>query len=453
MTIKEMEVLSGLGRSNIRFYEAQGLLAPQRRDNGYRDYTQENLTDLLRIKLLRTVGVPLEDIKDLQTGAVTLGDLLARHLEDLKTQQGHLQRSMEICRAMQGADYATLDAALYLSQLEREAAAALAQDKIDRVDIPWRRFFARHLDWTLCTDVVVAIPLFFGLDLRTQGIGGLVVILAAGLGLVYLLEPRLLARWGTTPGKLLWGIRVTDLEGQRLGRQAALSRTQGVIVQGMGLQIPIYNLWRWCRCYIENQEGKEMTWEEDSMLTLKDRKAWRPILFLAALGVLYVGMAGVDYAAELPWHRGEITVEDFCANYNRATKVLQMRNGWELTGEGTWKQVPVNVHTSLAGGQPPEVTFAVEDGKMTGLSFPMKNEWLSDYYRVAASMKAFVQAQRGYSILDNRDYEELLERLLDRVSSEAVATVPPVEGELAGVAVSLRVEEGNRMVFRMEKVG
>lgn len=31
MTIKEMEVLSGLGRSNIRFYEAQGLLAPQRR--------------------------------------------------------------------------------------------------------------------------------------------------------------------------------------------------------------------------------------------------------------------------------------------------------------------------------------------------------------------------------------------------------------------------------------
>lgn len=90
---------------------------------------------------------------------------------------------------------------------------------------------------------------------------------------------------------------------------------------------------------------------------------------------------------------------------------------------------------------------------MTSLSFPMKNEWLSDYYRVAVSMKAFVQAQRGYSILDNRDYEELLERLLDRVSSEAVATVPPVEGKLAGVAVSLRVEEGNRMVFRMEKVG
>lgn len=215
----------------------------------------------------------MEDIKDLQTGAVTLGDLLARHLEDLKTQQGHLQRSMEICRAMQGADYATLDAALYLSQLEREAAAALAQDKIDRVDIPWRRFFARHLDWTLCTDVVVAIPLFFGLDLRTQGIGGLVVILAAGLGLVYLLEPRLLTRWGTTPGKLLWGIRATDLGGPAAGAgQAALSRTQGVIVQGMGLQIPIYNLWRWCRCYIENQEGKEMTWEEDSMLTLKDRE-------------------------------------------------------------------------------------------------------------------------------------------------------------------------------------
>ena len=38
MTIKEMETRSGLTRANIRFYEAEGLLTPQRRPNGYRDY-------------------------------------------------------------------------------------------------------------------------------------------------------------------------------------------------------------------------------------------------------------------------------------------------------------------------------------------------------------------------------------------------------------------------------
>ena len=54
MTIKEMETRSGLTRANIRFYEAEGLLTPQRRPNGYRDYSEEDLAELQRIKLLRT---------------------------------------------------------------------------------------------------------------------------------------------------------------------------------------------------------------------------------------------------------------------------------------------------------------------------------------------------------------------------------------------------------------
>ena len=44
MTIKEMEERSGLARANIRFYEAEGLFAPERKPNGYRDYSGEDLT-------------------------------------------------------------------------------------------------------------------------------------------------------------------------------------------------------------------------------------------------------------------------------------------------------------------------------------------------------------------------------------------------------------------------
>ena len=43
MTIKEMEALTGLTRANIRFYEQHGLLSPERHQNGYRDYTEEDL--------------------------------------------------------------------------------------------------------------------------------------------------------------------------------------------------------------------------------------------------------------------------------------------------------------------------------------------------------------------------------------------------------------------------
>ena len=40
MTIAELERRSGLTRANIRFYEAEGLLRPARRENGYRDYSE-----------------------------------------------------------------------------------------------------------------------------------------------------------------------------------------------------------------------------------------------------------------------------------------------------------------------------------------------------------------------------------------------------------------------------
>ena len=48
MTIKELEALTGLSRANIRFYEKEGLLSPLRRENGYREYTEEDVQTLLR---------------------------------------------------------------------------------------------------------------------------------------------------------------------------------------------------------------------------------------------------------------------------------------------------------------------------------------------------------------------------------------------------------------------
>ena len=42
MTIKEIELRSGMDRANIRFYEKEGLLSPRYLDNGYRDYTEDD---------------------------------------------------------------------------------------------------------------------------------------------------------------------------------------------------------------------------------------------------------------------------------------------------------------------------------------------------------------------------------------------------------------------------
>uniref|UniRef100_UPI003A92EECC MerR family transcriptional regulator n=1 Tax=Dysosmobacter sp. TaxID=2591382 RepID=UPI003A92EECC len=68
MTSKEMEVRSGVPRANIRYYEAQGLLTPQRAKNGYREYSEADLAVLEKIKLLRRLGVSVEELRELRQG-------------------------------------------------------------------------------------------------------------------------------------------------------------------------------------------------------------------------------------------------------------------------------------------------------------------------------------------------------------------------------------------------
>ena len=85
MNISQLETVLGLPRASIRFYEKEGLLSPERLANGYRDYSQADVETLRRIKLLRALGLPLEDIKALQAGELRLG-------EALRTQEERLRR-------------------------------------------------------------------------------------------------------------------------------------------------------------------------------------------------------------------------------------------------------------------------------------------------------------------------------------------------------------------------
>ena len=66
MQILELESKTGLDRATIRHYEKEGLISPTRRENGYRDYTEENVNDLLKIKLLRQLGLSLDKIRRIQ---------------------------------------------------------------------------------------------------------------------------------------------------------------------------------------------------------------------------------------------------------------------------------------------------------------------------------------------------------------------------------------------------
>ena len=98
MKINEVEALVGITRKNIRFYESEGLLTPRRNsENGYRDYGEGEVRTLLQIKLMRKLGVSLEEIRRMQSGAHTVGDGMRRHLVTLERDRDNLEQAICLC--------------------------------------------------------------------------------------------------------------------------------------------------------------------------------------------------------------------------------------------------------------------------------------------------------------------------------------------------------------------
>ena len=84
MKIKQAEELVGITSKNMRFYEEQGLISPDRAENGYREYRERDIDALKKIKLLRKFGISVEDIKAVFDGKKSLECCLSNHIMELQ---------------------------------------------------------------------------------------------------------------------------------------------------------------------------------------------------------------------------------------------------------------------------------------------------------------------------------------------------------------------------------
>ena len=137
MKINEVEALVGITKKNIRFYEAEGLLCPRRNsENGYRDYGEAEVEVLRRIKLMRKLGVPLEEIRQMLDGVHTVGDGMRRHLVTLERDQHNIQDAIRFCCGLTDCreKLESPDAAALLSKmelLEQEGTTFMDKQKQD----------------------------------------------------------------------------------------------------------------------------------------------------------------------------------------------------------------------------------------------------------------------------------------------------------------------------------
>ena len=63
--VKEVAQLSGVSIRTLHHYDRIGLLCPQKAENGYRYYTEEDLEQLQQILFYKYLGFPLKNIKEL----------------------------------------------------------------------------------------------------------------------------------------------------------------------------------------------------------------------------------------------------------------------------------------------------------------------------------------------------------------------------------------------------
>jgi len=428
MTIKEIENLSGMSRSNVRFYEREGLIKPNRMENGYRDYSQHDLEILLRVKLLRSLHISLEEIKAIKEGHKDLMDTLSNQIIKLEQDKKDVAYAQNVCSAIQEdrVGFSELDAKKYLDGINRaitetgSAYFSIKSDELPQVFHPWRRFLARMFDlflyrilWTTFLAFVVHV------NLSARSSFGNLFDSFVSIVMMLFLEPLLLKFLGTTPGKAIFGLRIETSEGRHLDYGDGFERTWGVIATGMGYEIPIYNLVRYWKSYQLCVENEPQPWDESISYSLKDTKWYRALLYIGASAVFFVLLLSILSSQHLPPNRGDLTVAEFSQNHNYYSSFFNL--GYDnlyLDENGNWMENESDgtvIRIGTGQMQKPEFQFTKENGYLTEVSFLIELEdqqhWLSSYNtQMFLASLAFAGAQNEVGL-----FSKVPSRIADQI--------------------------------------
>ena len=91
MTIKEICEASGLTKKAVAYYEEKGLICPDVRENGYREYRKEDVQTLREVACLRFYGLTVAQIRQVLESGDKAGTITALLVE--KEEQLHWQKN------------------------------------------------------------------------------------------------------------------------------------------------------------------------------------------------------------------------------------------------------------------------------------------------------------------------------------------------------------------------
>ncbi len=285
---------------------------------------------------------------------------------------------------------------------------------------PWRRYFARTLDMSIYGIIVTS---FFLLvvrwDTAGDGFASLVEIAFSRL-LMILIEPILLSKLGTTPGKWIFGLELRDNRGNKITYSDGLWRVFNVLKTGMGFSIPLYNIYRLIKSYNTCNDQNEMLWDQDFTYLIKDKKSTRVVGYIGSWLLIIAISIFIGVQAQLPINRGDITTIEYYENCNDFMTFYKMDNGMEVNNLGEWiDNTPAGTFV-FNQTAPPKHQIIYNNGQIQKvvIEIELKNENVISNYQDHLLMAYFslVGAEKslnGMNLFDNQIVEYFNDNLND----------------------------------------
>ena len=118
MKTHELEKELGISKHTIFYYEKEGIVTPQRDENGYRSYSQDDLQKLIMVKFLRNLNISVDDVKAILNNELDFKECLEINQIHLEKQIKSLEEVQENIEMYVRKDLPMLPA---LQQIQREA--------------------------------------------------------------------------------------------------------------------------------------------------------------------------------------------------------------------------------------------------------------------------------------------------------------------------------------------
>ena len=107
MNIGAAAKASGLPPKTIRYYEEIGLVSPDRRENAYRDYSDEHIHKLRFIQRARSLGFSVEDCRQLLSlyedkdrASAQVKELAQEHLQEIERKIAELTSMRDVLNTL-----------------------------------------------------------------------------------------------------------------------------------------------------------------------------------------------------------------------------------------------------------------------------------------------------------------------------------------------------------------